>query len=80
MISYRSLLCIFTAMYDALHLDIISQTSLKITEVSYLLRSFNKISASVLFLGFRYFELQNIYKQISNHIRISIFSSEFVHR
>ena len=77
MISYRSLLCISTAMYDALHLDIISQTSLKITEVSY---SFNKISALVVFLGFRYFELQNIYEQISNHIRISIFSSEFVYR
>ena len=37
-------------------------------------------SASVLFLGFQYFELQNIYKRIPNHIRIPIFSSEFVHR
>ena len=32
--------------------------------------------ASVLFLEFRYFELQNIYKRISSPIRIQIFSSE----
>ena len=41
---------------------------------------FNKISASVLSLGFRYFELRNIYKQILNRIRIPIFSSEIIHR
>ena len=34
----------------------------------------------VLSLGFRYFELGNIYKQIPNRIRIPIFSSEFAHR
>ena len=34
----------------------------------------------VLFLGFRYFELRNIYKQIPIFIRIPIFSSEFVRR
>ena len=38
---------------------VISQTSLKITKVSYLLHSFNKTSASVLSLKFRYFELKN---------------------
>ena len=32
------------------------------SENNYLLRFFNKTKASVLFLGFRYFELQNIYK------------------
>ena len=36
---------------------------------------FNKTRALVLFLGFQYFELQNIYIDI----RIPIFSSEFVH-
>ena len=41
---------------------------------------YGKTSASVLILGFRYFELRNIYKQISNCIRIPIFSSKFVHR
>ena len=54
----------------------ISQTSLKITKASYLLRFFDKSSASVLFLEFRYFELQNIYKQNPSPIRIPIFSSE----
>ena len=50
-----------------------SQTSLKITKASDL---FNKTSASVLFLEFRYFKLQNIYKQIPSPIRIPLFSSE----
>ena len=36
-----------------------SQKSLKITKAIYLLRFFNKTSASVLFLEFRYFKLQN---------------------
>ena len=35
-----------------------------------------KTSASVLFLEFRYFELQSIYKRIPSPIRILIFSSE----
>ena len=52
------------------------QTSLKITKAIYLLRFFNKTSASVLFLEFRYFELRNIYKRIPSPIRIPIFSSE----
>ena len=48
-------------------------------ENHYLLCSFNKTSASVLFLGFRYFELQNMYKRIPNCIRIPIFSvSSFI--
>ena len=55
---------------------VLSQTSLKITKASYLLRFFDKSSASVLFLEFRYFELRNIYKQNPNPIRIPIFSSE----
>ena len=38
--------------------------------------TFNKTSASVLFLKFRYFELRNIYKRIPSRIRIPIFSSE----
>ena len=41
---------------------------------------YGKTSASVLILGFRYVELRNIYKRISNCIRIPIFSSKFVHR
>ena len=41
---------------------------------------FNKTRASVLFLGFCYFELKDIYKQIVNRIRIPMFSSEFLHR
>ena len=45
-------------------------------EVSYLLHLFNKTSASVLYLEFQYFELQNIYKRIPSPIRIPIFSSE----
>ena len=49
-------------------------------KTSYLLCFFNETSALVLFLGFRYFELQNIYKRILNHIKIPMFSSEFVHR
>ena len=44
-----------------------------ITKAIYLLHFFNKTSASVLFLEFQYFELQNIYKR---PIRIPIFSSE----
>jgi len=40
----------------------------------------NTTGASVLFLGFQYFELQNIHKQIPNYIRIPIFSREFVHK
>ena len=46
------------------------------TKASYLLRFFNKTSASVLFLEFQYFELRNIYKRILSPIRIPIFSSE----
>ena len=49
---------------------------MKITKASYLLRFFNKTSASILFLEFRYFELRNIYKRIPSPIRIPIFSSE----
>ena len=56
--------------------EIISQISLKITKVSYLLRLFNKTSTSFLFLEFQYFELRNIYKRIPSPIRIPIFSSE----
>ena len=58
--------------------EIISQTSLKITKAIYLhvLRFFNKTSASVLFLEFRYIELRNIYKRNPSPIRILIFSSE----
>ena len=37
---------------------------------------FDKSSASVLFLEFRYFKLRNIYKQNLSPIRIPIFSSE----
>ena len=44
--------------------------------LQYLLRFFDKSSASVLFLEFRYFELRNIYKQNPSPIRIPIFSSE----
>ena len=54
-----------------------SQTSLKITKVSYSLHFFR---GSVLSLGFQYFELRNIYRRISNHIRIPIFRREFVQR
>ena len=35
---------------------------IKITKVFFLLCYFNKTRALVLFLGFRYFDLQNIYK------------------
>ena len=35
-----------------------------ITKVSFSLRFFNKPKASFLFLGFQYFKIQNIYKQI----------------
>ena len=49
---------------------------MKIIKASYLLHFFNKTSASVLFLEFRYFELRNIYKRIPSRIRIPIFSSE----
>ena len=42
---------------------LISQTSLRITKVSYLLRFFNKTRALVLSLGFHYFELRNIYNE-----------------
>ena len=49
---------------------------MKITKASYLLRFFNKTSASVLFLEFQYFELRNIYKRIPSPIRILILSSE----
>ena len=45
-------------------------------KIIYLLRFFNKTNASVLFLEFRYFELQNIYKRNPNPIRIPIFSSD----
>ena len=54
----------------------ISQTSLKITKANYLLCFFNKTSASVLFLEFRYFEIGNVYKRIPSPIRIPIFRSE----
>ena len=49
---------------------------MKITKAICLLRFFNKTSASVLFLEFRYFELRNIYKRNPSPIRIQIFSSE----
>ena len=49
---------------------------MKITKASYLLRFFDKTSALVLFLEFRYFELRNIYKRIPSPIRIPISSSE----
>ena len=42
----------------------------------FLLRFFNKTSASVLFLEFRYFELRNIYKRNPSPIKIPIFTSE----
>ena len=71
------LLHLLVCIFFALHGDTIRQASFKITKV---LRSFNKTSGSVLFLGFQYFELRNIYKRIPNHIRIPIFGSEFVHR
>ena len=45
-------------------------------KASYLLRFFDKSSASVLFLKFRYFELRNIHEQNPSPIRIPIFSSE----
>ena len=73
---WLTLLHLLVCIFYALQWDIISQTSLKITKASYLLRFFNKTSASVLFLEFRYFELQNIYSWIPNPIRIPIFSSE----
>ena len=38
-----------------------SQTSLKITKVFYLLRFCNETRGSVLYLGFRYFELHDIF-------------------
>ena len=41
----------------------ISQTSVKITKASYILRFFNKTRALGLSLGFSYFELQNIYNE-----------------
>ena len=40
----------------------LSQKNLKITKVSYVF--INKTRSSVLFLGFQYFELRNIYKRI----------------
>ena len=40
----------------------------KLTKVSYLLCFFDKTRASVLFLGFQYLELQNIYKHITNSV------------
>ena len=49
-----------------------TQTSLKITKV---LRSFNKTSASVLFLEL-YFELRNIYNRIPNLIIAIVLNSE----
>ena len=49
---------------------------MKIIKAPYLLCLFNKTSASVLFLEFRYFELRNIYKRIPSRRRIPIFSSE----
>ena len=36
--------------------------------------------APVLFLGFQYFESQNVCKQIPNCMRIPILSGEFVYR
>ena len=53
-----------------------SQTSLKITEVSYMLHSFNKTRASILNLGFQYFELRNIYNefQIAQEFQHSVVS------
>ena len=36
---------------------------MKITQASYLLRFLNKTRALVLSLGFRYFELRNIYNE-----------------
>ena len=52
---------------------IISQASQKYPN-SYLSHFFNKARASILFLGFQYFELRNINKKIS----IILFSSKFV--
>ena len=39
---------------------------------------FYNTRTSNLFLGFRYCELRNIYKRIPNHVRIPLYSSEFV--
>ena len=50
----------YCTCWYAYSIDIISQTSLKITKA---IRFFNKTSASVLFLEFQYFELRNIYKR-----------------
>ena len=49
---------------------------MKITQASYLLRFFDKTSASVYSCNFDIFELQNIYKRNLSPIRIPIFSSE----
>ena len=71
-----TLLHLLVCIFNALQWDIISQTSLKITKAIYLSRFFNKTSASVLFLEFRYFELRNIYKRNPSPIRIPIISVE----
>ena len=55
-----------------LHWDIISQANFKITKLFFLLCYFNRTSASVLFLGYRYFELRNNYKQFRICVRIPI--------
>ena len=52
--------------------EIINQTNFKITKVFFILRYFNKTRASVLFLGFPYLELGNIYKQFLIRVRIPI--------
>ena len=44
----------------------------QITKVFFLLCYFNKTRALVLFLGFPYFELQNIYKRFRIRVRIPI--------
>ena len=63
-----------------LHVDITSQTSLKIKKILHLLQFFNKTRASIISLGFQYFELRNTCKGIPNHIIIQVFSNEFLHR
>ena len=47
----------------------------KITKVSYLLCLFTKIRASVLFLGFQYFELQIIYQEFQYSVVCSFIDS-----
>ena len=57
----------------ALHY-IISQTSLNILFITFIYLS-HLFKALVLFLGFQYFELQNIYEQITNSVVRSFIDS-----